>query len=156
MTDAEKRILEIYITLYIQHMRKNNSQALTDLLNFFRCVSYNKNYNPEFLYETCIENLEILEKIPTRAEIILTLDKSSNTIGFSKSILKSFGIYGINTLTKRQEQFTINHITLYPKIKKQNFHVHLLTFLTEFAIISSNLPIKFKRSTLRYAFKNKI
>lgn len=145
MNNSEKRILEICLTLILQNIRKDNSNALTDIKNFLQGPSFIKNYNPEFLYTTCLENLEILEKIPSRIELILALTTRTDpksSIKITSKLYKSLGIKPISASEKRISSFSIAKTSLYPKIKNKDFHQHLLTFFQNYSIINSNIPIK--------------
>ena len=142
MTTAEKRALECYLILILQHIRKDNTYALHDIKNFIKSTTFMKNYDAEFLYNTILENLEILDKIPSHMELVLTLSIESDTLKFTKHNYKYFYNRTLTSQQTRQAQFTYNKITLYPKIKKQNFHQHLLTFFKNFSIIGTKLPIK--------------
>lgn len=150
MKNSEKRTLEIYLTLLLQKIRKDNSNALEDIHNFIYGPSFIKNYNPAFLYKICIDNLEILEKIPTRTEIILTLDTNEKSpIYVTAKLYKALGIRTISSSEKRILKFSLQKSSLYPKINIEHFHDHLLTFLTNYATISVNLPLKSRRKNGR-------
>ena len=120
MTNTEKRALEIYTSLLLQQIRKNNNNALKDIKAFFYGPSFRKTYNPELLYQVCIENLEILEKIPTHNEILLCFGINSNQIEFTKSKIKN----------------------------NELFHQNLLTFYKELYIIGKDIPIKLRKYKL--------
>ena len=145
MNNSEKRILEICLTLILQNIRKNNSNALIDIKNFLQGPSFIKNYNPNFLYTTCLENLETLEKIPSRIELILALTTPTdpkNSIKVTPKLYKNLGIRPISSSEKRILNFSLAKTSLYPKIKNKDFHQHLLTFFQNYSIINSNLPIR--------------
>ena len=143
MTNQEKRVLEIYTSLLIQFIRTNNNKALTDLRAFFYSMSFRGTYDPELLYQTCIDNIEILEKIPSQIEIVACTNVKSNILKISKTMFKPFYRKNITAMQQRQAEFSGTVITLYPKIKNiALFHEHLLTFYKEFAIMSKYLPIK--------------
>lgn len=151
MNNTERRTLEIYLTLLIQKIRKNNSEAITDIKHFIYGVHFMKNYDPEFLFNTCIENLEILEKIPTRVELLLTLTPNNNSlISITPKLYKALGIKTLTRTEKRIIKFSLYNATLHPKIKNKVFHEHLLTFLTNYAIISTHLPIKINKKELKW------
>ena len=110
MTNAEKRALEIYTSLLLQQIRKNNNNALKDIKAFFYCPSYKKSYNPELLYNVCIENLEILEKIPSHTEILLCFNLNSNQIEFTKSKIKKLYPKSLSTMSQRLPIFSVLNI----------------------------------------------
>lgn len=141
MTSPEKRILEIYTTLLINKIRRDNTNALKHLRAFFYCVAFTETYDPEFLYTTLIDNLEVIEKIPTKQEIGLAVYyKTQNpVINLKKSKLK--GLYR-GVPSQRNITFS-DKVALTPKIRDNSgtFHQHLLTFYQEFAKIGKSLPI---------------
>ena len=149
MTNAEKRALEIYTSLLLQQIRKNNSNALHDIKAFFYGPSFRKTYNPELLYQVCIENLEILEKIPSHTEILLCFNLNSNQIEFTKSKIKKLYSKSLSTMSQRRAIFSGLNIQLYPKIKDNElFHQNLLTFYKELYIIGKDIPIKLRKCKL--------
>lgn len=142
MTNAEKRALECYLILILQHIRKDNTSAIHDIKNFIYSTTFMKNYDPALLYNIILENLEVLEKIPSHMELALTLNIDSDILKFTKNNYKYFYRRTLTTQQSRQAQFTYNKIMLHPKIKDKNFHQHLLTFFQNFSIIGTKLPIK--------------
>ena len=149
MTNAEKRALEIYTSLLLQQIRKNNSNALNDIKAFFYGPSFRKTYNPELLYNVCIENLEILEKIPSHTEILLCFNLNSNQIEFTKNKIKKLYSKSLSTMSQRRAIFSGLNIQLYPKIKDNElFHQNLLTFYKELCIIGKDIPIKLRKCKL--------
>ena len=149
MTNAEKRALEIYTSLLLQQIRKNNSNALNDIKAFFYGPSFRKTYNPELLYQICIENLEILEKIPSHTEILLCFNLNSNQIEFTKNKIKKLYPKSLSTMSQRRAIFSGLNIQLYPKIKDNElFHQNLLTFYKELCIIGKDIPIKLRKCKL--------
>ena len=142
MTPSEKRILEIYTILLINKIRRNNTNALKQLRAFFSCVTFaNTYYDAEFLYETIIINLEVIEKIPSKQEVGLALiyETRNQKVKLRRSHLKGL-ISGIPNV--RNTLFG-DRIALTPKIRDRTdtFHKHLLTFYQEFAKIGKSLPI---------------
>ena len=149
MTNAEKRALEIYTSLLLQQIRKNNNNALKDIKAFFYGPSFRKTYNPELLYNVCIENLEILEKIPSHTEILLCFNLNSNQIEFTKNKIKKLYSKSLSTMSQRRAIFSGLNIQLYPKIKDNElFHQNLLTFYKELCIIGKDIPIKLRKYKL--------
>ena len=149
MTNAEKRALEIYTSLLLQQIRKNNNNALKDIKAFFYGPSFKKTYNPELLYNVCIENLEILEKIPSHTEILLCFNLNSNQIEFTKNKIKKLYSKSLSTMSQRRAIFSGLNIQLYPKIKDNElFHQNLLTFYKELCIIGKDIPIKLRKCKL--------
>ena len=149
MTNAEKRALEIYTSLLLQQIRKNNNNALKDIKAFFYGPSFRKTYNPELLYNVCIENLEILEKIPSHTEILLCFNLNSNQIEFTKNKIKKLYSKSLSTMSQRRAMFSGLNIQLYPKIKDNElFHQNLLTFYKELYIIGKDIPIKLRKCKL--------
>ena len=149
MTNAEKRALEIYTSLLLQQIRKNNNNALKDIKAFFYGPSFRKTYNPELLYNVCIENLEILEKIPSHTEILLCFNLNSNQIEFTKNKIKKLYSKSLSTMSQRRAIFSGLNIQLYPKIKDNElFHQNLLTFYKELCIIGKDIPIKLRKCKL--------
>ena len=149
MTNAEKRALEIYTSLLLQQIRKNNNNALKDIKAFFYGPSFRKTYNPELLYNVCIENLEILEKIPSHTEILLCFNLNSNQIEFTKNKIKKLYPKSLSTMSQRRAIFSGLNIQLYPKIKDNElFHQNLLTFYKELCIIGKDIPIKLRKCKL--------
>lgn len=142
MTHNEKRALEIYITLIIQFIRKENIEGLDNLKAFFYSFSFMHNYDPELLYKTCIDNIEIIEKIPTHGEILISSTIKTDLVNFTFKTFKPYYRKTLTALQLRQKQFSKEHILLLPKIKNEDFHIHLLTFLKNFAIIGKNIPIR--------------
>lgn len=142
MSNDEKRALECYLILILQHIRRDNTNALQDIKNFFNSTSFMKNYDPNFLYNTIIENLEILEKIPSHLELTLSFSIKSDVLKFTKTKYKYFYKKSITPMQLRQARFAYNKVALRPKIKKQDFHQQLLTFFKNFSIIGTRLPIK--------------
>lgn len=142
MTQNEKRALEIYIALIIQYIRKENNKALEHLRAFFYGMSFMQNYNPEFLYQTCIANIEIIEKIPTHSEILIASTIRTKLVHFTFKAFKKYYKRSLTALQLKQQQFSEKQILLLPRIKEENFHPQLLTFLQNFAIISKNIPVK--------------
>jgi len=142
MTQNEKRALEIYIALIIQYIRKENNKALEQLRAFFYGMSFMQNYNPEFLYKTCIDNIEIIEKIPTHGEILIASTVRTELVHFTFKSFKKYYKRNLTALQLKQQQFSEKQILLLPRIREENFHEHLLTFLQNFAIISKNIPVK--------------
>ena len=149
MTNAEIRALEIYTGLVLQQIRKINSNALNDIKAFIYGPSFRKTYNPELLYQVCIENLEILEKIPTHNEILLCFGINSNQIEFTKNKIKKLYSKSLSTMSQRRAIFSGLNIQLYPKIKDNElFHQNLLTFYKELCIIGKDIPIKLRKCKL--------
>ena len=144
MTQDEKRALEIYIALIIQSIRKENNKALEQLRAFFYAFSYADNYDPELLYKTCIENIEIIEKIPSHGEILMASKVTTGPFNFKFSTFKPYYRRKLTNMQLRQQNFSIEKIILLPRITKRNFHNHLLTFLENFVIMSKNIPLKEK------------
>ena len=142
MTNQDKRALEIIITLIIQHMRKNNSQALNHLKAFFYSMAYENDYDPLFLYAVCTKNLEILEKIPSHYEIVMLTQIKSDLLHINRKKFKKLYPKTINADQIRTAKFLGEKINLNPKIKNKYFHEELLTFLKKFATIGSTIPIK--------------
>lgn len=142
MTQNEKRALEIYIALIIQYIRKENNKALEHLRAFFYGMSFMQNYNPEFLYQTCIANIEIIEKIPTHGEILIAATIRTPLVHFTFKTFKKYYKKNLTTIQLRQQQFSEKQILLLPRIREKDFHSQLLTFLQDFAIISKNIPVK--------------
>lgn len=142
MTNNEKRALECYLILILQFIRRDNTMALHDIKNFLKSTTFMKNYDADFLYNVIIENLEVLDKIPSHMELALSFSIDSDLLKFTKKSYKYFYKKPITALQTRQARFTYNKITLYPKIKNKNFHEHLLTFFKNFSIIGLRLPIK--------------
>lgn len=142
MTNAEKRALECYLILILQYIRRDNTSALHDIKNFLKSTTFKKNYDPDFLYKTIIENLEELDKIPSHMELALSFSINSELLKFTKASYKLFYSKTITPQQVRQAKFTYMKVNPYPKIKEQNFHQHLLTFFKNFSIIGTRLPIK--------------
>lgn len=144
LLNDEKRALEIYISLIIQNIRKENNKALEHIRAFFYSFSYLDNYSPELLYTTCINNIEIIEKIPTHTEILLASTVKTNGFKFKFSTFKPYYRKKLTKMQLRQQKFSIDQLTLLPKINNKQFHEHLLTFLRNFVIISKNIPLEEK------------
>lgn len=142
MSQNEKRALEIYISLIVQYIRKENNKALEHLKLFFYSFAFMQNYDPEILYRVCIENIEIIEKIPTHNEILMASKVKTELLSFNFRTFKPYYKRGLTKLQLRQKQFSEKHIMLLPKIKNEDFHKHLLTFLQDFAIMCKTIPIK--------------
>lgn len=146
MTNAERRALEIFTALIIQHIRKNNHNALKDIRAFFYGPSFKKTYDPDLIYRVCETNIEKLEQIPSHQEVLLCLMLKSNTLKFTKSILRPFYKKSLSTMDQRRALFSGLNIQLYPKIRNTElFHENLLTFYKELCIIGKNTPIKNKK-----------
>ena len=143
MSNAEKRALECLLILILQHIRKDNTNALTDIKNFLKSTTFKKNYDADFLYNTILEDLETLSVIPSHLELTLTLLLNSKILKFSRRTYKPYYNKTITADQLRQAKFTYFKMSLYPKIKKQDFHQHLLTFFQNFGIIGIHLPLKF-------------
>lgn len=142
MSQDEKRALEIYISLIIQYIRKENDRALEHLRAFFYSFNFMQNYDPELLYNTCIQNIEIIEKIPSHGEILMTATVRTKRLDFNFSSFKLFYKKKLNSEQLHQKQFSKENILLLPKINTLKFHSNLLTFLQNFAILGKSMPIK--------------